>query len=52
MDAANAAERSQPNTAVQRTEINKGIDGKAFLANMGRRDVTRDLDVLRAALGG
>ena len=29
----------------------QGIDGKTFLANIGTRDVAKDLDVLRAALG-
>ena len=33
------------------TGADQGIDGATFLANVGTRDVAKDLDVLRAALG-
>ena len=33
------------------TGADQGIDGTTFLANIGTRDVAKDLDVLRAALG-
>jgi pimeloyl-ACP methyl ester carboxylesterase len=51
VDAANAAQQKIAELCVQRTGVDEGIDGKAFLANIGTRDVARDLDVLRAALG-
>ncbi len=36
---------------VANTGKSEGIDGKTFLANIGTRDVARDMDVLRAVLG-
>ncbi len=51
VDAANAAQQKIAELCVQRTGADEGIDGKEFLANIGTRDVARDLDVLRAALG-
>jgi pimeloyl-ACP methyl ester carboxylesterase len=51
VDAANAAQQKIAELCVQRTGIDQGIDGKEFLANIGTRDVAKDLDVLRAALG-
>ena len=51
VDAANAAQQKIAELCVQRTGVDDGIDGKEFLANIGTRDVARDLDVLRAVLG-
>jgi len=51
VDAANAALKSIAENCVSRTGADAGIDGKTFLANIGTRDVAKDLDVLRAALG-
>ena len=51
VDAANAALKSIAEKCVSRTGADEGIDGKTFLANIGTRDVAKDLDVLRAALG-
>lgn len=51
VDAANAAQRQIAELCVQRTGIDAGIDGKEFLANIGTRDVAKDLDMLRAVLG-
>jgi len=51
VDAANAALKSIAENCVSRTGADEGIDGKTFLANIGTRDVAKDLDVLRAALG-
>ena len=51
VDAANAAQQKIAELCVQRTGVDEGIDGKEFLANIGTRDVARDLDVLRAVLG-
>ncbi len=49
--AANALLTQQAAACVANTGKDQGIDGKTFLANVGTRDVARDLDVLRAALG-
>ena len=51
VDAANAAQQKIAELCVQRTGVDQGIDGKEFLANIGTRDVAKDLDVLRAVLG-
>lgn len=51
VDAANQLTRARVADCVANTGKSQGIDGKAFLANIGTRDVARDLDVLRAALG-
>jgi len=51
VDAANAALKTIAENCVSRTGADEGIDGKTFLANIGTRDVAKDLDVLRAALG-
>ena len=51
VDAANQLTRSRVAACVANTGKAQGIDGKSFLANVGTRDVARDLDVLRAALG-
>lgn len=44
------AERSA-HECTQRTGKDEGIDGATFLGSIGSRDVARDMDVLRAALG-
>lgn len=36
---------------VTKTAAAGGVDGKTFLANVGTRDVARDMDVLRGVLG-
>ncbi len=51
VDAANAALKTIAGHCVERTGSDEGIDGKTFLANIGTRDVAKDLDVLRAVLG-
>ena len=51
VDAANAITKTIVEECVANTGKAQGIDGKTFLANVGTRDVARDLDVLRAALG-
>ncbi|HYN73598.1 MAG TPA: alpha/beta hydrolase [Nakamurella sp.] len=51
VDAANAALKAIAENCVSRTGADEGIDGKTFLANIGTRDVAKDLDVLRAVLG-
>ena len=51
VDAANAAQQKIADLCVQRTGVDQGIDGKEFLANIGTRNVAKDLDVLRAVLG-
>ena len=51
VDAANAAQQKIAELCVQRTGVDEGIDGKEFLANIGTRDVARDLDVLRRRWG-
>ena len=51
VDAANAALKTIAEQCVSRTGADDSIDGKTFLANIGTRDVAKDLDVLRAALG-
>lgn len=49
--AANQRYQTRANDCAARTGAPQGIDGKTFLANVGTRDVARDMDVLRAALG-
>ena len=49
--AANKVTASRVTQCVSNTGKDQGIDGRTFLANIGTRDVARDLDVLRAALG-
>ena len=39
------------NQCVTETSAGGKVDGKTFLANVGTRDVAKDLDVLRAVLG-
>jgi pimeloyl-ACP methyl ester carboxylesterase len=51
VDAANALTRQLVAACLANTGKDQGIDGKTFLANVGTRDVAKDLDVLRAALG-
>ena len=51
VDAANAITKQTVADCVANTGKAQGIDGKTFLANVGTRDVARDLDVLRAVLG-
>jgi len=51
VDAANAAAEQIAKGCVALTGAEQGIDGTTFLANVGTRDVAKDLDVLRAALG-
>ena len=49
--AYNAALKARVDECVKNTGAAQGIDGKTFLANIGTRDVARDLDVLRGVLG-
>lgn len=49
--AANETSREDAQRCAERTGKDQGIDGKEFLANIGTRDVAKDMDVLRAALG-
>ncbi len=51
VDAANAASEQIAKGCAALTGADQGIDGATFLANVGTRDVAKDLDVLRAALG-
>lgn len=51
VDEANAVQAEIAQLCLERTGVAEGIDSKAFLANVGTRDVARDLDVLRGALG-
>ena len=51
VDAANAAAEQIAKGCAALTGADQGIDGATFLANVGTRDVAKDLDVLRAALG-
>ena len=51
VDAANAALKTIAGQCAARTGADDGIDGTTFLANIGTRDVAKDLDVLRASLG-
>src|SRR6478672_9733895 len=51
VDAANAASEQIAKGCTALTGADQGIDGSTFLANIGTRDVAKDLDVLRAALG-
>ena len=48
---ANADGRKYGAACAASTGRTEGIDGRTLLANVGTRDVARDLDVLRAALG-
>ncbi len=49
--AANTRTAERVAECVANTGKAEGIDGKTFLANVGTRDVVRDLDILRAVLG-
>ena len=51
VDAANADVKQIARHCVERSGAEQGIDGATFLANIGTRDVARDMDVLRAAVG-
>ena len=51
VDAANAAQQKIAELCVQRTGVDEKVDGKEFLANIGTRDVAKDLDILRGVLG-
>lgn len=51
VDAANAAAERIAKGCAALSGSGRGIDGARFLANVGTRDVAKDLDVLRAALG-
>lgn len=46
-----AAAKTFAQDCTQRTGREQGIDGATFLANVGTRDVAKDMDVLRAVLG-
>ncbi len=50
VDAANALAKKIAEGCVALTGA-QGVDGKAFLANVGTSNVAKDLDVLRAAVG-
>ena len=49
--AANSVSKRVVQLCVDRTGSDAGIDGKKFLANIGTRDASHDMDLLRAALG-
>jgi len=51
VDAANRTTKKIVAECVANTGKAQGVDGRTFLANIGTRDVARDLDVLRAVLG-
>ncbi|MET0967435.1 MAG: alpha/beta hydrolase [Nakamurella sp.] len=51
VDAANALAKSIADGCAKLTGAEQGIDGATVLANVGTRDVAKDLDVLRAVLG-
>ncbi len=51
IDAANAATEKIAQGCAALTGQEQGVDGAKFLANVGTRDVAKDLDVLRAVLG-
>ena len=51
VDAANAAAQAIAQGCATLSGAEQGIDGATFLANVGTRDVAKDLDVLRAVLG-
>jgi len=51
VDAANGASEQIAKGCAALTGAEQGIDGSKFLANVGTRNVAKDLDVLRAALG-
>jgi len=51
VDAANALAKSIAEGCAPLTGAPQGLDGATVLANVGTRDVAKDLDVLRAALG-
>lgn len=49
--AINAQVKRVGQSCIANTGKAEGIDGAAFLASVGDRDVAKDMDVLRAALG-
>ena len=51
VDAANARAQAFAQGCASRTGQEQGIDGATFLGTLGTRDVVRDMDILRAALG-
>ncbi len=51
VNAANAITKQIVAGCLANTGTAQGIDSRTFLANVGTRDVARDLDVLRAVLG-
>jgi pimeloyl-ACP methyl ester carboxylesterase len=51
VDAGNALAKSIADGCARLTGAAQGLDGATVLANVGTRDVAKDLDVLRAALG-
>jgi pimeloyl-ACP methyl ester carboxylesterase len=51
IDSANNMLKAYAAGCVTRTAAAGGVDGKTFLANVGTRDVARDMDVLRGVLG-
>lgn len=51
VDDANARAKKLAARCVALSGPTQGIDGAAFLANVGTRNVARDLDVLRATVG-
>src|SRR6478672_9713082 len=51
VDAANTVSEQIAKGCASLTGADQGIDGATFLANVGTREVAKDLDVLRAALG-
>jgi pimeloyl-ACP methyl ester carboxylesterase len=51
LDAANALAKSIAEGCARLTGAAQGLDGATVLASIGTRDVAKDLDVLRAALG-
>ena len=51
VQAWDAAMKARVDGCVKNAGAAQGIDGKTFLANIGTRDVARDLDVLRGVLG-
>jgi len=51
VDAANGDAEKIAKGCATLTGADQGIDGTKFLANVGTRDVAKDLDVLRAVLG-
>ncbi|RIJ76326.1 alpha/beta fold hydrolase [Nakamurella silvestris] len=51
MAAQEAATKQQALNCAERTGVDEGIDGAAFLATVGSVDVVKDMDVLRSVLG-